>query len=399
MTDGALDGLRVLDLSQHVSGAYCGKLLAGYGADVVKVEPPEGDPTRRLGPFLAERPHPETGALFLYLNTSKKGITLNLDARGGVQVLHDLAHSVDVLIEDLEPGKLARRGAGYPNLAAVNPGLVYTSISPFGSDGPYAEWAATQLTLYAMGGYMYLTGDADREPLQGPGWQPSYLAGIHAVVGIMTALWIRESGLGGQLVEVSEMESVAACHQWTITRYNYSGTVQRRIGNRYDFGHPITIYPCRDGYVAIGVASEEQAERFFLLIDRPELLADERFNSNVARLANASTLDEIMGPWFLKRTEEEIVRQCQELRVPCSPVSEVDELLENEHYRARGFWRGLDHPVAGTLQHPAPPFRMTGSPDTVARAPLLGEHNQDVYGGWLGLTPEDLTSMREAGIL
>jgi crotonobetainyl-CoA:carnitine CoA-transferase CaiB-like acyl-CoA transferase len=246
---------------------------------------------------------------------------------------------------------------------------------------------------------MYLTGDADREPLQGPGHQPAYLAGAHALAGAMMALWAREAGVGGQRVEVSQMESVAAAHQWTITRYNYVGMIQRRMGNRYDFGHPNTYYACRDGHVAITVVTEEQAERFFLLLGQPELLADERFSNNVARLANADALDEIVCSWFADRTKVEIVRLCQELRVPCAPVSEVDELLEQEHLNARGFWREVEHPEAGRLRYPGPPFEMSAAPGTIERAPLLGEHNEEIYRTGLGYTPDEVASMRTEGVI
>ena len=398
--EGVLDGVRVLDVSESASGAYCGRLLACYGAEVIKVEPPgTGDPARRAGPFPEDRPDPEASAAFLYLNAGKKGITLNLEAAGGQAVLRELAAAADVLLEDAGPGVMDGRGLGWEDLARVNPALIYVSLSPFGATGPYATYRATQLTLYALGGYMYLTGDPDREPLQGPGSQPAYLAGAHALTGVMLALLAREAGAGGQRVEVSELESVAAAHQWTITRYNYSGTVQRRIGNRYDFGHPITIYPCADGYVGIGISTDEQAERFFVLIGRPELLADPRFGTNLARLLHADEFDEIVLPWFRARGKEEITRLCQELRVPCSPVTEVDELLANEHLAARGFWQEVPHPAAGTLHYPGPPFRMSETPGRPGRAPLLGEHNEEVYGVWLGYDRQRLTLLRRAGVI
>ena len=400
VTDSALEGLQVLDLSQKVSGAYCGKLLACYGAEVWKIEPPgSGDPTRHEGLHRGDGRNDDTGALFLYLNTGKKSCTLNLDVERGREVLRRLAATADILIEDAGPGGMEERGLGYRELSAVNPDLIYVSLSPFGSDGPYADYQATQLTLYALGGYMYLTGDPDREPLQGPGHQPAYLAGAHAVAGVMIALWARESGAGGQHVDVGELESIAVAHQWTTTRYNYAGMIQRRMGNRYDLGHPNTLYACRDGYITISAASEKQAERLFLVLGQPELSEDERFRNGIARRFNADALDEIIGPWFAERTRDEVVQLCQEMRVPCAPVSEVDDVLEHEQLNAREFWRELDHPEAGRLRYTGPPFHMPDSPGQIGRAPLLGEHNEEIYKSSAGLSSDEVAGLREEGAI
>ncbi len=396
--DSALGGLRVLDLSQDVSGTYCGKLLACYGAEVWKIEPPSGDPTRHIGASTSDG-RTKPGALFLHLNTGKKSCTLNLDTERGQEILRRLAGGADIVIEDAGPGVMEERGLGYNDLSAANANLIYVSLSAFGSDGPYAGYQATQLTLYALGGYMYLTGDPDREPLQGPGHQPACLAGAHALAGTVIALWAREPGAGGQHVEVSEMESVAAAHQWTITRYNFAGVIQRRMGNRYDLTHPNTLYPCRDGYVAISVSTEKQAESFLLLVGQAELLEDKRFRGGLARLANADAFDEIVAPWFAERSKEEIVLLCQELRVPCAPVAEVDDVLEHEQLIARGFWREVDHPEAGRLRYPGPPFRMSDSPGQIGRAPLLGEHSAEIYEDGTGYSSDELARLREEGVI
>lgn len=395
MAEAALDGLRVLDLSAGVGGGYCAKLLACYGAGVIKVEAPGTcAPGRAAGPFRDGVPNAETSALQLYLDTGKESITLDLDMEDGRALLQRLAATADVLVEDAGPGVMEARGLGYDALAALNPEIVYVSVSPFGSVGPYAAYQATDLTLYALGGYMYLTGDPDREPLQGPGSQPAYLAGAYALTGVMAALWARADGVGGQRVEVTELEAVAASHQWTITRYNYSGMVQRRIGNRYDSGHPITIYPVKDGYVSMGISTDDQAERFFVLIGQPELIDDQRFNTNLMRLANADEFDRMVKPWLMARTAGEVVELCQEMRIPSSRASTPADLLTDPHLQERGFWRTLDHPRAGELRYPGPPYHLPASPGTLRRAPLLGEDNERVYGG-LGLSPEDLTRLRE----
>ena len=400
MTDSALGGLRVLDLSQEVSGAYCGKLLACYGAEVWKIEPPgSGNPTRRVGVSRDRDDDGQAGPLFLHLNTGKKSCTLNLDAERGREILRGLVGRADILIEDAGPGVMDERGLGYNELSAVNPGLIYVSLSPFGSDGPYAGYQATQLTLYALGGYMYLTGDPDREPLQGPGPQPAYLAGAHALAGTMIALWARESGAGGQYVEVSELESIAVAHQWTTTRYHFAGMIQKRYGNRYELGHPNTLYACSDGFITISAASEKQAESLFLLMGQPELMEDDRFRNGIVRRINADALDEVIAPWFAERTRDEVVQLCQELHVPCAPVAEIDEVLEDHQLAARGFWREIDHPTAGRLRYPGPPFHMPDSPGEIDRAPLLGEHSTEIYEGGAGYSSDELAHLREEGVI
>ena len=398
MTDSALGGLRVLDLSQDVSGAYCGKLLACYGAEVWKIEPPSGDPTRIEGRSHGDA-RGEAGPLFLYLNTGKKSCTLNLDVERGREILRRLASKADLLIEDAGPGVMDERGLGYNELSTVNPELIYVSLSPFGSDGPYAGYQATQLTLYALGGYMYLTGDPDREPLQGPGRQPAYLAGAHALAGAMTALWARESGAGGQHVEVSELESIAIAHQWTTTRYHFAGMIQKRYGNRYELGHPNTLYACRDGFITVSAASERQAESLFLLMGQPELMEDDRFRNGIVRRINADALDEAIAPWFAERTRDEVVQLCQELHVPCAPVAEIDEVLEDQQLAARGFWREVEHPEAGRLRYPGPPYQMPDSPGEIGRAPLLGEQSVEIYEDGAGYSSGELARFREEGVI
>jgi len=394
MTALPLAQLRALEVGGGPAAAFCGRLLALYGAQVVRVEPPQGDPLRR-----AEAPSPgQSGPLFLYLNAGKLGITLDLDRADGVHLFRRLAAQADLVVEDLGPGEMDRRGLGYPSLAALNGGLVYVAISPFGEEGPYAGFRACDLVLYALGGYMYITGEEEREPLQGPPYLPSYLAGAYAFVGALLALWHRHSGGGGQKVEVTELESLAASHQWTQTLFNYSGTVQRRQGNRYYFSHPNSVYACRDGYLSLSVATEDQFERLCLLLGRPELRQDPRFASNAARCAHAQALDEAIAPWFLARSRQEAVAAAQELRIPAAPVLSLPEVLAHPHLEEQGFWQEVAGPQ-GLLRLPGPPFRLGAPPGPLAPAPALGQHNDEVYGRWLGLSPRQRQRLHQAGVI
>ena len=400
ITEGALTGLKVLDLGEHISAPLTAKLLGAAGAEVIKVERPGcGDPSRRAGPFLNDLPHPERSALFLWMNTSKKGITLDLENQTGVSILKDLVKETDVLVENYQPGVMAERGLGYETLATVNPGLVMASITDFGQTGPYRHYKGDRLVDNALSGYMNLNGDPDREPLAGGGEQPAYQGGLYGYSGVMAALLARDATGKGQHIDVSSIECLASIHQFNVNRYIYSGMVQQRCGNRYNYNHPNTIYRCRDGYVSICPSAEEQLERLLILIDMVHLLDDPRFETGFHRLANAEAFDALVQPWFLERDRKEIVETCQEFRIPAAYVSHVDDLLQDAQYEARGYWIEIDHPEAGVQPYAAGPFKMSETPIFPGRAPLLGEHNEEIYCGLMGMHREDLVRMRALGII
>ena len=400
MKQGALKGIKVLDLSQHISGPYCTKLLAALGADVIKIEKPEkGDVARNMGPFLNDKPHLETSAPFLYMNTGKQSITLDLEKRAGVGLLKEMVKDSDVLVENFKPLAMSELGIGYDHLKGINPSLIMVSITDFGQTGPYRDFKGNRLVGYALSGYMYINGDPDREPLAGGGEQPAYQGGLHAFTGTMAALLSRQKTGKGQHVDVSIMECMASCHQFTINRYVYSGKIQKRVGNRYMWSHPITIYPCKDGHVSISASTDEQTEMLLTLMEMPHLLDDPRFQTGFHRLIHAEEFDEMVKPWFLQRTKTEIIESCQEWRVPAAYVNDVADILEDEQYRVREFWVELDHPEAGTLPYAGPPFKMSETPGKYHRAPLLGEHNEEVYMGCLGLSREELDRLREEGVI
>ncbi len=399
MTRTALDGLMVLDLSQFVAGAYCGKLFAAFGAEVIKVEPPEGEGARREGPFPGSQPDPEASALFLYLNTGKKGTTLNLKNQEGAEILRQLARQADVLIENFAAGEMARLGLAPQYLRALNPRLVTVSISNFGETGPYRNYKADSMVEQALGGYMYVNGHPQREPLAMGGHQPEYQGGLHGYSGALVALLAREWSGRGQHVEISLHECMASMHQFTVNRYVYTGRIQKRIGNRYQRAHPITIYPCKDGLVSIAVSMQDQYERFLRLIGRADLLADARFATISVCSENDAAFDGEIRPWLMEHTREEIVYSCQEHRVPAAFVNDVGQVMDDPQFRARGFWQELSHPVAGTRPVAGLPFHMSGTPPAVRRACLLGEHNREVFAGRLGFGEARLADLKARGIL
>jgi crotonobetainyl-CoA:carnitine CoA-transferase CaiB-like acyl-CoA transferase len=402
--DLALSGFTVLELGEDVSAAYCGKLLADYGADVIKVEPLDGDPTRRHGPFPDDLPHPEKSALFLYLNTNKKSITLDLSTASGARLVRRLVEEVDVLVENQAPGRLESLGLSYRELAPLNPRLLMISVKPFG-EGPYGHWKATNLTSFASGGQMYLTGDPDREPLVNGGYQAEYQAGLNAFAASLMALWGLAGMEMGQHVEVSAMECQACVLEIYLPHYAYtrSDVLSRRRGNQNSA--VIGLYPCQDGYLGIH-AMPRQFAALARAMGREDMLSDERFNTALARLLHNDELLAEFYAWAATQTREEVHRLAGEFRAPLAPVLNLEEALTSPQMRARRYFQEIDHPVAGRRVYPGPPFRLTdGSPADggwrwrASRAPLLGEHNEEVFGEMLGLERSDVVRLRAAGVV
>lgn len=395
----ALSDLVVLDLGDGIAASYCTRLMAGYGATVIKVEPPgRGDSARAYGPFPGGEPHPERSGLFLYLNTNKQSVTLDLTSAEGRDLLRRLVAGADVVVEGHPPGYLSGIGLGYDDLAAVNDQLILTSITGFGQCGPYAGYRATELVTAAVSGQLYIQGDRGREPLKTGGTPFAYAAGIHAVLGTMTALWAVPAIGRGQHVDVSAQESAAHFLQQATTWYTHLGVVQTRIGSRMPFGHPFTILPCKDGYIAATVLPQ-WIDSIGLLIEAPDLAEDPRFRTPQDCIEHADELDEVMIGWTMQHTRQEIVEQAQALRMAFDFVYTTDEMLDDPQFRYREHFVTLDHPEAGAVVHPGAPFIMADSPFVLTRAPRLGEHTDVVLCERLCLAGGDLERLRRAGVI
>ena len=362
MTDtaGALEGVRVVDLTQSVAGPHCTALLAGLGADVIKVEkPPAGDPTRQT-------PH-----LFAALNGGKQSVLLDL--RTQASTLLDMLAEADVLVESFRPGTLGRLGMPHEHLLETFPSLVITSISNFGQTGPYRDFEATEAVLVAMGGLMALCGDPDRPPLKSGAALAQYAAGSFAAVGTLVALTGVRGGMPGQHVDVSIMEAVLECLEHTIIGYTHRRRIRRRMGSRHPDNHPMTIWPARDGYVGASVGFG-QWDLLCAMTDHPELAEDEALLMGAIRRARADELDAIFLPWFRERDAEEIVQLAQTFRLPFGYVLSPRGLLEDPHLRARNFFRTVLQPDGDTTILPGPPFRLSVTPWKQSPAPQLGAH-------------------------
>jgi crotonobetainyl-CoA:carnitine CoA-transferase CaiB-like acyl-CoA transferase len=408
MTEAALSDLRVLELAQGIAGPYCGKLFAEVGAEVLKIEPPEGDRSRRLGPFPQDDPHPEKSGLFLHLNTGKKSVTLDVSVTSGQVVLKKLLDKVDVLVESDGPSRMAEWGLTYDGLKADFPQLVYVSVTPFGSTGPYKDYRGNSLTAMAMSTLMYNTGEPDREPLTTGGTPAEYFAGIHAWVGAQAALAHRAREGSGQHVDVSVVEAIACADEYNAAMYAYQGVIRRRYYSRHIFGYPSDILPCKDGHIVVVPGAGGFPQRFAteegsvspmaLLMENPELDQHPLFNAGVGdRMLRWRELDELLGTWLSEHEPKEIVETAQALRMPFAFVPTASDLLEDEHLRERGFFPQVTHPEAGELPQTGPHFRMSETPPQTGPAPLLGEHNDETLGE-AGYSPEDQIILRERGV-
>lgn len=394
MADGMLSGLRVLELSGTRAAPFCGKLLAGCGATVVKLEPPTGDPLRAEGPFVGQ-PGPETSVPSLFLDTGKQSLVVDLTAEAGRGLLDDLLRQADVLLTDWEPARLAAGPLEYPTVAALNPRLVVIAISPFGQTGPYRDYAANELVAQAMGGYVWITGHAEGPPVQVGAPIAHYQAGLHAAVGTLAAVLHQQATGEGQLVDVAMTEALAFAASGA-GRWANTGSVLRRTGNRQQRDrpqapYPSTMLPAADGWVHVHHAAAG-LELLALLMEEPRL-AHPDFAT--APYQHADGIDALCLPWLSRHTKREAAALGQELRHPFAEVLGVLEVLADPQHAARGYFAPVSHPVAGDVRMPGPLFRADATPWVTARAPLFGEHTEQVLTEWLGYGPAEIAGLRD----
>ena len=362
--------LRVLELAGSIAGAYCGRLFTTSGADVVLVEPPDGAPVRSMGPWITDARRGERrSALHEYLDAGKRSVAIDLASSAGDAALAWADLVIVSANGDVEAVTELRE-----RVARLSPATVVVALSGFGRTGPYSTWRTSPLVDWASGGYLYLNGEPDREPLQGGGPWASMLAGATAAVGAQAALFERTVTGEGQLVDVGTMEAIAAGHQWTLTMYTHIGVVKKRWGLRFgESFHPMGMYQCRDAWIMIGAASREQWERLCLATDSPELLLDEDLYAPAARFERAEEIDAQLQPWMSARTADDAVAALQANRVPASKVLDFAQVLESEHLAARDFWAARPD-IGPTARMPRAPFRLDPGPlDSGGQpAPALG---------------------------
>ena len=383
----ALDDVRVLDISQGIAGPLCAKLLGDFGADVIKVEPPGGECGRRMPPFFQDDPHPEKSLFFLLMNLNKRGITLDVQTPEGADIFKQLARRADVVVESFPPGYLASLGLDHASLERENPGLVMTSITPFGQSGPHRDYKGEEIVAYAMSGIMSVSGTADREPLKHGGFQAQYEAGFNSTVATLFTLLLRDVTGAGHHVDVSVQEVVSSTMVINQPFYSWTGGVQgRRRPAGTLFGN---VMPCKDGYFvgqAGGGASWDDLADFY----GREELKDERFADAVQRISNGEALDEILVEATKDRTMAEMFKVASEQhRMLLGIVQTPADLARCAQLEARGFYQEVEHPVIGKIKVPFRLFNMTqGAAQYRRPAPLLGQHNAEVYAEIFGGTEE-----------
>jgi crotonobetainyl-CoA:carnitine CoA-transferase CaiB-like acyl-CoA transferase len=391
-----LDGLAILELGEGLSGAFCCKLLRDYGADVIKVEKPTaGDAARRLGPFPNGQPDPESSALFLYLNAGKKSLTLDIQSPDGQDVIRRLVLESEGIVETFAPGYLAALDLPFEDLRRRKPRLLMTSITPFGQTGPYSSYKANNLVSFATGGQMFMTGDPDREPLLGAGYQADYQAGLHAFAATCIGLYACNYQEVGQWIDISGQECQATMLEFALPWHMYLGVGSgERRGNQLNA--TAGVFPVADGYVGIHVM-QPQWPRFAEMME-PGLATDERFKDMASRLVNNDELTAMVFAWMADKQRVDLYHELQRNKVPSAFVHDVDDLLASEHLSAREFWRQVEHPGAGEATHPGAPIRFADVEIDYDPAPSLGEHTEEILAD-IGISGAEMADMRQRGVI
>jgi crotonobetainyl-CoA:carnitine CoA-transferase CaiB-like acyl-CoA transferase len=402
-----LEGIKVIELAQFISGPYCGLLLGGLGAEVTKIEDPGvGDISRRWGPFPGNRPHPDQSGLFIYLNRNKRGITLDIKKPTGRQLLIDLLKNANVLIEDMSPSLAQGLNLQYERLKEINPQLIVVSITPFGQTGPYRDYKAYAINASGIGGMSCIIGDPKREPLTPPFSLGNFQTGIIAANAVMFALMAQRRIKKGQHIDVSEAESWAIFHTGNVvSSFIYSGRKRTRTGHRTPSPYPYTILPCKDGYLSMIALRGSEWKRFLEIVGDgkvPEWYSsDERFQDRlIAGQRYADILDNLLAPWLMAHTKKEIFRRCRQEHVPFTPVRNMGEVVDCEHLNQRGYFKEVDYLGEKRFKVPGPPVRFSRHLLNLDKpAPSLSEHNVEVYTENLGYHRDKLVELRNADII
>jgi crotonobetainyl-CoA:carnitine CoA-transferase CaiB-like acyl-CoA transferase len=401
---GPLEGLRVLDLTRAVAGPYCTRLLAAYGATVIKLEPPRtGDPMRHIGPFVGDTPGPDRSLSFLHLNVNKLGITVDLRSDSGRAIALDLVKSVDVVVENFRPGVMDSLGLSYKALDSVRPGIILTSISNFGQTGPYRDLPASEIVLYAMGHEMYGTGQPDAEPMSMAPRVNLQFAGQTAAVATMSAVLAQRARGEGDWIDVSVMECFASSvdrRAVSIVAYQYTKEKMVRLASVQGIAIPPAFNPCKDGYFHITVGLANWWDAFVRALgEEGAFLADARFAPPITDPALREEFDAFWIPWCLERTKREIVQLFQSAGLPCAPVNSIEDLAADPQLQVRGYFRALDHPTVGFARYPGLPWVMHDTPGGYWRAaPTLGQDNEQVLGE-IGYGRKDLALLASVGVV
>ena len=390
-----LAGIVVLDFGQVYQGPYATLLMAQAGADVIKIEPPQGEPLRRRAP-----PGKSTTFPIAMLNSNKRAIGLNLKDERGRALLFRMAKKSDVLLENFAPGVMDRLGVGWTVLHEINPRLVYASGSGYGITGPDRDNLAMDLTIQAVGGLIASTGFPDGPPLKSGPAVVDFISGIHLYAATVTALFERERTGVGRLVEVAMQEAAYATLTSQLHAYHDTGRRPDRTGNASHGRVPINVYPAKDGYVAMNLAVEEHWQSLLKAMGREDMRDDPRFRGNAARVAHREETDAAIAAWTRTLGKMEIFAIAKLRRIPLAPVREVDEVMHDRHMHERGFLHEIEHDEIGRITVPSSPLRVHGAdPVPLQPSPKLRQHNAEIYGEWLGLSADEIAILEQDGVI
>ncbi len=408
-----LDSYRVLDLTDD-RGALCGKIMAELGADVVKVERPGGDPARNVGPFFHDTPNPEKSLNWFAFNINKRGITLDIETKDGQEIFRKLAKNADFIVESFTPGYLDGLGLGYEALSKVNPRIVMTSITPYGQTGPHSKFNSPDLVTMSMAGYTYICGDSDRAPVRFSSDQSYMQSSLQATAGTLIAHYHRALSGEGQHVDVSAQESMVwtlcyAPHDWYLLKalhHTREGSRWKRFGVTYRL-----IWPCKDGYVCYRLLMAQPGAN--VMNEMIESMNKEGFGLDMKGIdwgtmgfdqmsqENINRWEEEVGKYFLNHTKRELHEEAVRQRNVLQPVNTSQDMVESPQLEARDFWVQLEHPELGeTITYPGPYFKSTETAwQKGRRAPLIGEHNEEIYEKELGLSGEELLTLKREKVI
>ncbi|MDT8900578.1 CaiB/BaiF CoA transferase family protein [Anaeroselena agilis] len=391
-----LKDIVVLDLTRVLAGPYCAMVLADYGCDVVKIEPPgEGDDSRAFGPFVGQE-----SAYFMSLNRNKRSMTLNLKKQEARDLFKEMVKKADVVLENYRPGTMEKFGLGYDELKTVNPQIIYAACSGFGHTGPYAQKPGYDILAQAMGGIMSITGPEGGEPVRVGASIGDIIAGLFTAIGVLMALHHRTVTGEGQKIDVSMLDSQVAILENAIARYFVSGSAPKPLGTRHPSITPFDAFKSKDGSIIVGAGNDRLWEKLCDIIGCPELKADERFKSNSQRTQNFQELYPYLNDAFRAKTTAEWIIDLEAAGIPCGPINPIDKVVADPQVLCREMIVETDHPVAGPVKMAGVPIKMSATPGGVDKpAPTLGQHSAEILRELLGLKPEEIENLRKRQVL
>ncbi|SET38097.1 Crotonobetainyl-CoA:carnitine CoA-transferase CaiB [Oceanobacillus limi] len=373
---GALENIRILDLSRVLAGPYCTMILGDLGAEVIKVEAPGGsDDTRKWGPPFQN----DMSAYYLCANRNKKSITVDLKSVDGIDLIKELVKESDVLIHNFKTGTMDRFGLDYENLASINPSLVYCSITGFGETGPYKEMPGYDFIIQAMSGFMSITGDSESGPQKVGIAITDILTGLYACIGIQGALLERNQSGKGQKLDISLYDSAVSALVNIGSNYLMSGTIPKALGNQHANIVPYQTFQTADGEMVIAVGNDKQFKTLCTILEKPKYSEDDRFKTNPNRVANRDVLVPLLQEIFLTKPTSYWQEKCRENNIPCGPIQNVEEVTNDPQLQARDMFLEMNHPTAGIINMIGSPLKLSRTPVTLRHHPPdAGEHNQEI---------------------